>query len=55
VGEGEGNPEDGYDVGALVGFGDRTLMILSAKINKTTRRSWYAMASDDGGSTWILP
>lgn len=55
VGEGEGNPEDGYDIGALIGFGDRTLMILSAKINKTTRRSWYAMASDDGGSTWILP
>ncbi len=55
VGEGEGNPEDGYDVGALVGFGDRTLMILSAKISKTTRRSWYAMATDDGGSTWVLP
>jgi len=55
VGEGEGVPEDGYDVAALVGFGDRTLAILSAKINKTTRRSWYAMASDDGGSTWVLP
>ncbi|NUP09948.1 MAG: hypothetical protein HOW73_28200 [Polyangiaceae bacterium] len=56
VGEGEGgNPEDGYDVGALVGMGPRSLMVLSAKVSKSTRRSWYAMASDDGGNTWAMP
>ncbi|MFO0547921.1 MAG: hypothetical protein U0271_06015 [Polyangiaceae bacterium] len=55
VGEGEGSTDDGYDVGALLGFGDRTLMLLSAKVNKTTRRSWYCMASDDNGVTWALP
>ncbi|MBK8938093.1 MAG: hypothetical protein IPM79_10725 [Polyangiaceae bacterium] len=56
VGEGEGgNPEDGYDVGALVSLGDRALFVLSAKVSKTTRRAWYAMASDDNGNTWIMP
>lgn len=55
VGEGEGNPEDGYDVGAMLGWGDRTVLLLSAKVSKTTRRSWYAMASDDSGTTWVLP
>lgn len=55
VGEGVGNPEDGYDIGSLVSFGDRSLMLVSAKISKTTRRSWFALASDDGGSTWSYP
>lgn len=56
IGEGEGgNPEDGYDIGALVPMGDRSLIVLSAKVSKTTRRSWYAMASDDNGNTWIMP
>ena len=55
VGEGVGNSEDGYDVGSLISFGDRTVMLISAKISKTTRRSWFALASDDGGSTWSYP
>jgi hypothetical protein len=55
VGEGVGNSEDGYDVGSLISFGDRTVMLMSAKISKTTRRSWFALASDDGGSTWSYP
>jgi hypothetical protein len=55
VGEGVGNPEDGYEVGSMFSLGDRTLLLLSAKISKTTRRSWYAIATDNGGSTWSYP
>ncbi len=54
-GEGEGNPEDGYDVGALGWLGERMLLLLSAKVDKSTKRSWYVLASDDNGDTWGMP
>lgn len=54
-GEGEGNPEDGYDVGALGWLGERMLLLLSAKVDKSTKRSWYVLASDDNGDTWAMP
>jgi hypothetical protein len=53
---GEGKGERGrFDIGALVGLGDRTLFLLSADITGTSARSWYVMASDDGGQTWTPP
>lgn len=56
VGEGEGgNPEDGYEIGALVNLGDRSLIVLSSKVSLTTKRSWYVMASDDNGNSWTMP
>jgi hypothetical protein len=54
-GGGDGNPENGYDMGALIGLGDRTLLLMSAKMTRTTRRSWYVLASDDHGVTWTPP
>ncbi len=54
-GEGQGNPEDGYDMGALFTMGDRTMLLMSAKVKGSPRRSWYVLASDDGGSTWVPP
>jgi hypothetical protein len=55
VGYGEGNVVDGHELGVLLGMGDRTLLLMSAKIAKTTRRSWYVLASEDGGSLWSPP
>lgn len=55
IGGAETNPEDGYDLGALVGLGDRSLLFLTAKVTGSTRRSWYVISSDDGGLTWNPP
>jgi hypothetical protein len=55
VGYGEGNVVDGHELGVLLGMGDRTLLLMSAKIAKTTRRGWYVLASEDGGSLWSPP
>jgi len=55
IGGSEEYAEDGYEFGALLGVGDRALMFMTAKVNRTTRRSWYVLASDDGGLTWGPP
>jgi hypothetical protein len=52
----EGQGERGrLDYGALVGLGDKTLLLMSADVTGTTARQWFVMASDDGGQTWNPP
>lgn len=43
------------DLGALISFGKRTLILLSADVTGTSRRGWYVIISDDGGLTWTSP
>lgn len=53
---GEGQTGRGFfDVGALVAFDDRVVMLLTADVTGTRGRRWYAMASDDGGENWGPP
>jgi hypothetical protein len=53
---GEGKGERGrLGIGALIGLGDRTLMLVSADVTGTQSRAWYLMASDDGGESWAPP
>lgn len=53
---GEGGGDRGrLDLGALISFGKRTLILLSADVTGTTRRGWYVIISDDGGLTWTPP
>jgi len=53
---GEGVTDRGrIEIGALVSFGERILVILEADVTGTSRRSWYVTASDDGGLTWGVP
>jgi hypothetical protein len=55
VGYEEGNVVDGYELGTVVGLQDRTLLLMSAKILRTTRRSWYVLSTSDGGALWSPP
>lgn len=53
---GEGTSGRGkMDLGALISFGKRTLILLSADVTGTSRRGWYVIISDDGGLTWTSP
>jgi hypothetical protein len=53
---GEGTSGRGkMDLGALISFGKRTLILLSADVTGTSRRGWYVIISDDGGLTWTPP
>lgn len=53
---GEGTGERGrIDLGALLSFGNRLLMLLQADVTGTPRRGWYVTASEDGGLTWNPP
>jgi hypothetical protein len=53
---GEGKSERGYfQVGALINLPGRVLILMSADVTGTTRRGWYVLASDDGGSNWGPP
>ena len=54
-GEGEGNAPDGYEIGALLDMGDRVLFLMHAKVKGVARRSWYVLATDDGGLTSAPP
>ncbi|NUO52851.1 MAG: hypothetical protein HOV80_28740, partial [Polyangiaceae bacterium] len=54
-GGGEGNAQDGYQLGALMNLGTRELLLISARVKGTTRRSWYLLASDDAGLSWVPP
>lgn len=52
----EGDTERGFiEVGALVPFADRVIMLISADVTGTRRRGWYLLASDDGGEHWGPP
>lgn len=53
---GEGQGERGrIDLGALLSFGDRLLMLLQADVTGTSRRGWYVTVSEDSGLTWSPP
>lgn len=53
---GEGTGERGrVRFTALVTMGKRTLLLLSADVTGTSRRGFYAIASDDDGATWNPP
>jgi hypothetical protein len=53
---GEGATDRGFfEIGALIGFKDRVLILLSADVTGTRRRGWYVLASDDGGQSWREP
>jgi hypothetical protein len=53
---GEGQTGRGFfDIGALVPFDDRVVMLLTADVTGTRGRRWYAMATDDGGENWGPP
>jgi hypothetical protein len=54
IGEGAGD-RGKLDFGALVSFGKRTLLLISADVTGTSRRGWYVIVSDDGGETWNPP
>ena len=44
-----------FEIGALIAFDDRVVMLISADVTGTRGRRWYAMASNDGGENWGPP
>ncbi|WP_437688262.1 hypothetical protein [Sorangium sp. So ce176] len=53
---GEGTGERGrIELGALLSFGNRLVMLLQADVTGTSRRGWYVAASEDSGLTWSPP
>jgi hypothetical protein len=53
---GEGNTERGrIELGALLSFGSRALLLISADVTGTSRRGWFVLATDDGGTSWNPP
>jgi hypothetical protein len=54
IAEGKGD-RGRLEFGALLPFGGRVVIILSAEITGTSRRGWFSLASDDGGLTWGPP
>jgi hypothetical protein len=54
IGEGMGD-RGRLELGALISFGSRILVLLEADVTGTSRRGWYVAASDDGGLTWNPP
>jgi hypothetical protein len=54
IGEGTGD-RGRIDLGALVSFGKRAVLLISADVTGTSRRGWYVIVSDDGGENWNPP
>ncbi len=54
IGEGKGD-RGRLGLGTLISFGARTLLLISSDVTGTSRRGWYVMVSDDGGTTWNPP
>ena len=53
---GEGSGERGrLQLDAIASFGRRAILLISAEVTGTSRRGFYVMASDDGGTTWNPP
>lgn len=53
---GEGSTDRGFfEIGALIAFPERVVILLSADVTGTRRRGWYALASEDGGQSWREP
>ena len=54
IGEGSGD-RGRIELGALLSFGKRAVLLISADVTGTSRRGWFVMVSDDGGTTWEPP
>jgi hypothetical protein len=54
VGEGVGD-RGKLEVAALVDFGKRVLLLFTGDVAGTSRRGFYAIVTDDGGTTWGPP
>jgi hypothetical protein len=54
IGEGSGD-RGRIELGALLSFGKRAVLLISADVTGTSRRGWFVMVSDDGGTTWGPP
>jgi len=54
IGEGTGD-RGRIELGALLSFGKRALLLISADVTGTSRRGWFVMVSDDGGTSWNPP
>ncbi len=53
---GEGATDRGlFEIGAVIGFEDSVVILLSADVTGTRRRGWYVLSSRDGGQTWGEP
>lgn len=53
---GEGATDRGFfEIGALIAFPERVIILLSADVTGTRRRGWYVLASEDGGQSWREP
>jgi hypothetical protein len=53
---GEGSTDRGFfEIGALIAFPERVIILLSADVTGTRRRGWYVLASEDGGQSWREP
>jgi len=53
---GEGTNDRGrIELGAMMSFGKRLVILLSAGVTGTSRRGWFLIASDDGGANWNVP
>jgi hypothetical protein len=54
IGEGTGD-RGRIELGALLPFGERVLLLVTSDLTGTSRRGWYATATDDGGPNWHEP
>jgi hypothetical protein len=54
IGEGTGD-RGRVELGALMSFGKRIAILVSAGVTGTSRRGWFMIASDDGGANWGVP
>jgi hypothetical protein len=53
---GEGKTERGnFQIGAVINFPNRVVLLMAADRTGTSSRGWYVLASDDGGATWGPP
>jgi hypothetical protein len=54
IGEGQGQ-RGRIEMGVLLSLGKRALLLISADVTGTSRRAWFVMISDDGGTNWNPP
>jgi hypothetical protein len=54
IGEGTGD-RGRVELGSVVSFGKRVVILVSAGVTGTSRRGWFTIASDDGGANWGVP
>lgn len=53
IGEGTGD-RGRVELGALLTFGRRVVLLISADVTGTSRRGWFVLVSGDGGTSWNL-